>query len=49
MILLVDSLSRLEEAFGEADAAKEIFDAGLSLTRGSNGSLTVVAALERQQ
>jgi hypothetical protein len=49
VILLVDSLSRLEEAFGDADAAKELFDAGLSLTRGSNGSLTVVAALERQQ
>jgi hypothetical protein len=49
VILLVDSLSRLEQAFGDADAAKELFDAGLSLTRGSNGSLTVVAALERQQ
>jgi hypothetical protein len=49
VILLVDSLSRLEEAFGDADAAKQLFDAGLSLTRGSNGSLTVVAAFERQQ
>ncbi len=49
VILLVDSLSRLEDAFGDADAAKELFDAGLSLTRGSNGSLTVVAALEQQQ
>jgi hypothetical protein len=49
VILLVDSLSRLEQAFGDADAAKQLFDAGLSLTRGSNGSLTVVAALERQQ
>jgi hypothetical protein len=49
VILLVDSLSRLEEAFGDGDAAKELFDAGLSLTRGSNGSLTVVAALEREQ
>ena len=29
MILLVDSLSRLAEAFGDADAAKEIFDGGL--------------------
>jgi transcription termination factor Rho len=48
VILLVDSLSRLEEAFGDAEAAKDLFDAGLSLTRGSNGSLTVVAALERQ-
>ncbi len=42
VILLVDSLSRLDEA----DAAKEIFDGGLNLS--SSGSLTVVAALERQ-
>jgi hypothetical protein len=41
VILLVDSLSRLDEA----DAAKEIFDGGLNLS--SSGSLTVVAALER--
>jgi Rho termination factor, N-terminal domain len=47
IILLVDSLSRLEDAFGDANAAKDLFDAGLGLTRGSNGSLTVVAALER--
>ncbi len=47
VILLVDSLSRLEDAFGDAKAAKDLFDAGLGLTRGSNGSLTVVAALER--
>jgi hypothetical protein len=43
VILLVDSLSRLEDA----DTAKEIFDGGLGLA--SSGSLTVVAALERQQ
>ncbi|HEU4944034.1 MAG TPA: Rho termination factor N-terminal domain-containing protein [Solirubrobacterales bacterium] len=43
VILLVDSLTRLEDA----DTAKEIFDGGLSLK--ANGSLTVVAALERQQ
>ena len=42
VILLVDSLTRLDDA----DAAKEIFDGGLSLK--VNGSLTVVAALERQ-
>jgi hypothetical protein len=41
VILLVDSLSRLEDA----DTAKGIFDGGLNLT--ANGSLTVVAALER--
>ncbi len=44
VILLVDSLTRLEDP----DAAKGIFDAGLGLAAAS-GSLTVVAALERQQ
>jgi transcription termination factor Rho len=43
VILLVDSLTRLEDA----DAAKAIFDGGLGPTTAS-GSLTVVAALERQ-
>jgi transcription termination factor Rho len=43
VILLVDSLTRLEDA----DTAKEIFDGGLGLASAS-GSLTVVAALERQ-
>jgi transcription termination factor Rho len=42
VILLVDSLTRLEDA----DTAKEIFDAALSQAK---GTLTVVAALERQQ
>jgi transcription termination factor Rho len=46
VILLVDSLSRLEEAFGDTEAAKAIFDGGLIQAK---GSLTVVAALERQQ
>jgi Rho termination factor, N-terminal domain len=41
VILLVDSLSRLDDA----EAAKQIFDGGLGQ---ANGSLTVVAALERQ-
>ncbi|MDX6603284.1 MAG: transcription termination factor Rho [Solirubrobacterales bacterium] len=41
VILLVDSLSRLEDA----DTAKAIFDGGLAVK--ANGSLTVVAALER--
>jgi hypothetical protein len=43
VILLVDSLTRLDDA----EVAKEVFDGGLGLT--SSGSLTVVAALERQQ
>jgi hypothetical protein len=41
VILLVDSLTRLEDA----DIAKEIFDGAPTQ---ANGSLTVVAALERQ-
>lgn len=42
VILLVDSLTRLDDP----DIAKEIFDGGLGLQ--ANGSLTVVAALERR-
>ncbi|HYJ21814.1 MAG TPA: Rho termination factor N-terminal domain-containing protein [Solirubrobacterales bacterium] len=45
VILLVDSLTRLGEAYEDADAAKQFFDAG-RVASGS-GSLTVVAALER--
>jgi transcription termination factor Rho len=45
VILLVDSLTRLGEAYGDAEAAKEFFDAGQAST--GSGSLTVVAALER--
>jgi hypothetical protein len=45
VILLVDSLTRLGEAYEDADAAKQFFDAG-RVTTGS-GTLTVVAALER--
>jgi hypothetical protein len=43
VILLVDSLTRLEDS----ETAKELFDGGLGLAAAS-GSLTVVAALERQ-
>ncbi len=42
VILLVDSLGRLDDA----EAAKQIFDGGLNQAK-ANGSLTVVAALER--
>lgn len=48
VILLVDSLTRLGEAYGDAEAAKEFFDAGRQASTGS-GSLTVVAALERSE
>jgi hypothetical protein len=45
VILLVDSLTRLGEAYEDADAAKQFFDAGRVTT--GTGTLTVVAALER--
>jgi transcription termination factor Rho len=47
VILLVDSLTRLAEALGDAEAAKEFFDAGRVQGAQGGGSLTVVAALER--
>jgi transcription termination factor Rho len=48
VILLVDSLTRLAEAYEDAEAAKEFFDAGRAQGAAGGGSLTVVAALERQ-
>jgi len=47
VILLVDSLTRLASAYGDADSAKEFFDAGRVQGSAGGGSLTVVAALER--
>jgi transcription termination factor Rho len=47
VILLVDSLTRLGSAYGDADSAKEFFDAGRLQGSAGGGSLTVVAALER--
>ncbi|HEX6153592.1 MAG TPA: hypothetical protein VFZ19_08735, partial [Solirubrobacterales bacterium] len=47
VILLVDSLTRLGEAYSDADAAKEFFDASRAESGSGGGSLTVVAALER--
>jgi hypothetical protein len=47
VILLVDSLTRLAESFGDTDAAKELFDAGRGDAVKGKGSLTVVVALER--
>jgi hypothetical protein len=44
VIVLIDSLSRFAEAFGGADEARDLFDAGAGV---SGGSLTVVAAVER--
>jgi hypothetical protein len=47
VILLVDSLTRLGEAYGDPEAAKAFFDAGRLQGAQGGGSLTVVAALER--
>ena len=47
VILLIDSLSRFAEGFGDPDSAKELFDAGLGSGQTGSGSLTIVAALER--
>jgi hypothetical protein len=47
VILLVDSLTRFAEGFGDADGAKELFDAGRAAAAKGKGSLTVVVALER--
>jgi hypothetical protein len=49
VILLVDSLTRLGEAYDDAEAAKEFFDAGRAQGGAGGGSLTVVAALERSE
>jgi hypothetical protein len=47
VILLVDSLSRFTDSFGDTEAAKELFDAGRTGKAKSKGSLTIVVALER--
>jgi len=49
VILLVDSLTRLGEAYEDAETAKEFFDAGREQGSAGGGSLTVVAALERSE
>lgn len=47
VFLLVDSLTRLGEAYDDADAAKEFFDSGRAQGGAGGGSLTVVAGLEK--
>lgn len=47
VILLVDSVTRFAESFGDTDTAKELFDAGRTKAASGKGSLTVVVALER--
>jgi transcription termination factor Rho len=45
VIVLIDSLTRFAEAYGDGEEAKRLFDAGREAT--GSGSLTVVAAVER--
>jgi hypothetical protein len=47
VILLIDSLTRFTESWGDTDAAKELFDGGRVKKASGKGSLTVVVALER--
>jgi hypothetical protein len=47
VILLIDSLTRFAESFGDTEGAKALFDAGRADTAKGKGSLTVVVALER--
>lgn len=47
VIVLVDSLSRFAEAFGGAEEARQLFDAGRGAAGSDGGSLTVVAALAK--
>jgi transcription termination factor Rho len=47
VILLIDSLSRVADAFGGSSVAKDLFDAGQAAGSAGGGSLTVVAAVER--
>lgn len=47
VVLLVDSLTRFAEAFGDTEGAKALFDAGRADAAKGKGSLTVVVALER--
>jgi hypothetical protein len=47
VILLIDSLTRFAESFGDTDGAKELFDSGRTDAAKGTGSLTVVVALER--
>jgi hypothetical protein len=47
VVLLVDSLTRFAESFGDTEGAKALFDAGRADAAKGKGSLTVVVALER--
>jgi transcription termination factor Rho len=47
VIVLIDSLSRFAESYGDAAGARELLDTALAASRSATGYLTVVAAVER--
>jgi transcription termination factor Rho len=47
VIVLIDSLSRFADSYGDADGARALLDSALSASQSATGSLTVVAAIER--
>jgi hypothetical protein len=47
VIVLIDSLSRFAESYGDADGARALLDTALAASQSATGSLTVVAAVER--
>jgi transcription termination factor Rho len=49
VIVLIDSLSRFAESYGDADGARALLDTALTASQSATGSLTVVAAVERPQ
>ncbi len=47
VIVMIDSLSRFVESYGDADGARALLDTALTASQSGAGSLTVVAAVER--
>lgn len=47
VIVLIDSLSRFAESYGDADGARSLLDTALTASHSATGSLTVVAAVEK--
>jgi len=47
VIVLIDSLSRFAESYGDGDGARALLDTALTASQSATGSLTVVAAVER--
>jgi hypothetical protein len=47
VIVLIDSLSRFAESYGDADGARDLLNTALGSSRSTAGTLTIVAAVER--